>query len=98
MHSLLTLECAACVCFFRKLWVWEKIHSKFVKLWEVKKLLWDCEKGSETAWHKVKPWELRGLWSLRAAVKFSGSISEFIMFGDKWDSDPNNTSVSLIAK
>ena len=31
MHSLLTLECAAYVCFLRKLKVWEKIRSKFVK-------------------------------------------------------------------
>ena len=24
MHSSAALECAACVCFFMKLWVWEK--------------------------------------------------------------------------
>ena len=29
--SLLSLECAPCVCFFRKLWIWEKIRSKFLK-------------------------------------------------------------------
>ena len=48
------------VCFLRKLWVWEKIHLKFVKPWELKKLPWDREEGSETVWHTVKPWELRG--------------------------------------
>ena len=62
MHSLVALECAACVCFFRKLWVWEKIHLKFVKPWKMKNLLWDHENGSETVWHMVKPWELRGLY------------------------------------
>ena len=36
--SLLTLKCAACVYFFRKLWVWEKIRSKFIKPWEMKSL------------------------------------------------------------
>ena len=36
------------VCFLRKLWVWEKIHLKFVKPCEIKNLLWDSEKGSET--------------------------------------------------
>ena len=45
---------------FRKLWVWEKICSKFVKPWELKNLPWDCEKGSRTVSHTVKPWELRG--------------------------------------
>ena len=49
------------VCFLRKLWVWKKIHLKFVKPWEMKNLPWDREKGSETVWHTVKPWELRGL-------------------------------------
>ena len=49
------------VCFLRKLWVWEKIHLKFVKPWEIKNLPWDREKGSETTWHTVQPWELRGL-------------------------------------
>ena len=48
MRSLLTLECAACVCCFRKQFVWEKIRSKFVKPWEMKNLPWDREKGSET--------------------------------------------------
>ena len=62
MHSLVALECAACVCFLRKLWVWEKIHSKFVKPWKMKNLLWDHENGSETVWRTVKPWELRGLY------------------------------------
>ena len=40
-RSLLTLEYAPCVCFFRKLWVWEKIRSKFLKAWEMKNLPWD---------------------------------------------------------
>ena len=40
MRSSAVLECATCVCFFRKLWLWEKIHSKFVKPWEMKNLNW----------------------------------------------------------
>ena len=39
MCSLLTLECAPCVCFFGKLWICEKIRSKFLKAWEMKNLL-----------------------------------------------------------
>ena len=35
------LGCAAWGCFLRKLRVWEKIRSKFVKLWEMKKLTWE---------------------------------------------------------
>ena len=27
MHSSVAMECAACVCFFKKLWVWKKICS-----------------------------------------------------------------------
>ena len=42
-------------------WVWKKIHLKFAKLWEMKKLPWDHEKGTGTMWHTVKPWELSGL-------------------------------------
>ena len=42
------LECAACVCFFKKPWVWERICSKFLKPWEMKNLLWDREKGNES--------------------------------------------------
>ena len=62
MCSSASSECAACVFFFlRKLWVWEKVRSKFVNLWEMKNLPWDCEKGTENVWHMVKPWELRGL-------------------------------------
>ena len=46
--------CAA----FRKLWVWEKICSKFVKPWEMKYLLWHhVEKGSETMWD-CEIWEV----------------------------------------
>ena len=78
MHSSESLECAACVClvgwfFFRKLWVWEKIRSKFVNPWELKNLLWDREKVSENVWHTAKPWELRGLclyWILRKIYFF----------------------------
>ena len=39
MRSSAALECATFVCFLRKLCVWEKICSKFVKPWEMKKLL-----------------------------------------------------------
>ena len=39
----------SCLClFFRKLWVWKKIRSKFVKPWEIKQLPWGREKYSET--------------------------------------------------
>ena len=39
--------CCLCLFFFIKLWVWQKIYSKFVKPWEMKNLPWNCEKGSE---------------------------------------------------
>ena len=51
MSSLAALEWAACVCFFfffRKLWAWEKIRSKFVNPWKMKNLPWGREKGGET--------------------------------------------------
>ena len=61
LFSSAALECAVFVCFLRKLCVRENIGSKFVKPWEMKRSPWDLEKGSETVWHTVKPWELRGL-------------------------------------
>ena len=42
-------------------WVWNEIHSQFVKPWETKNLPCDPEKSSETVWHAVKPWDLTGL-------------------------------------
>ena len=46
MHPSAALECVACVCFLTKPRASEKIRSKSVKPWEMKKLTWDCEKGS----------------------------------------------------
>ena len=68
MSSSAVLECAACIFFFfRKVWVfWEKIHSNFVKSWEMKNLPWDSDKGSETVWYAVKPGELGGLFNYSA--------------------------------
>ena len=70
LRSSAALECAACVCFPRKRRVWQKIRLKFVKPWEMKKQLWDREKGCETVSHRVKPWELRGLDS-RSYLKYT---------------------------
>ena len=64
MRPSATFECAACACSHKNC-VFGKIHSKFVKPWKMKKLTWDCEKGSETVWHILKTWELRGLQSCR---------------------------------
>ena len=61
LRCLLTRNCCWFVCFPRELWVWEKIHLTFAKKWEIKNLPWDHEKGSETVWHTMKLWELRGL-------------------------------------
>ena len=67
------------VCFPRKLWVWQKIHLKFVKLWDMKNLPWDRQKGSETVWHTVKPWELGGLdYQMRLSVYLL--ISPLLLF------------------
>ena len=77
MRSSTTLECAACVCILKKLWVSEKICSKFVKPWEIKKLTWDREKSSETLWHTVKPWELRSLVLL--------FFLQRIVYGHQWE-------------
>ena len=52
--SFLTEDCVALFVFLEN-WVWEKIHLKFEKPWEMKNPPWDCEKGSETVWHMVKP-------------------------------------------
>ena len=60
------------VCFLRKLWVWEKIHLKFEKPWEMKNLLlWDLRKAVKlcNTWWNCKSWEVciekkRGLLSL----------------------------------
>ena len=41
MRFSAALEYAAWGCFLRKLRVWEKIRSKFVKLWKMKKLTWE---------------------------------------------------------
>ena len=60
MRSSAASECAACVCFLRKLWVWKKVRLKFVKPWEMKTLSWDRENCSHTVWHIVKPWGLGG--------------------------------------
>ena len=77
MCSSAALECAAFVCFLRKLCVWEKICSKFVKPWEMKKPSRDLEKSSETMWHTVKPWELRGLnlFSLLPVFSYAAQVS-----------------------
>ena len=60
MRSSAGLECAACVCFLRKLWVSKKIHLKFVKLWEMKKLPKTVRKGvkpCDTRWNR-ESWEV----------------------------------------
>ena len=60
MRSSAALECAACVCFLRKLWVSKKIHLKFVKLWEMKKLPKTVRKGvkpCDTRWNR-ESWEV----------------------------------------
>ena len=50
MRSSAALGCAACVClfvcffFFRNLWVWEKIHSKIVNLWNEEPTVRPCER------------------------------------------------------
>ena len=64
MGSSVSLECAACACFFRKLWAREKIRLKSVKPLEMTNLPWDREKGSESVGHTLKPWEFRGLHHL----------------------------------
>ena len=61
LGHFLTGDSVACVCFLKKLWVWEKINLKFVKPSQMKNLPWDREKGTETVWHTVKPWQLRRL-------------------------------------
>ena len=74
----LIADSVASACFLRKLWVWEKIHLKFVKSREMNNLLWDREKGSETVWQTVKPWELRGLHysNIKISQSFQLHINE----------------------
>ena len=60
MHSSAALECAGWVCFLKTVSLGKNL-LKIVKPWEMKKLLWGCQKDSETVWQTVKPRELRGL-------------------------------------
>ena len=81
------------VCFLWKLWVWEKIHLKFINPWEMKNLPWDYEKGSETIWQTVKPWELRGL-----LVTSQNSLHEKQVLWWKWGNHYFPTGVRFYTK
>ena len=72
-----------CLClFFLENWVLEKIHSKFVKPWEMKNLLWDCEKGVkryDTRWSREswKVWCLcvwLSIWLLQTKINWKVTV------------------------
>ena len=50
--------CCLCLFFYETMSLRKKIHSKFVKPWEMKNLPSESEKVSETVRYTVKSWEL----------------------------------------
>ena len=64
MRSFLALECVAYVYFFKRLSIWEKIHSKFVKPCEMKNPPWAWVRQ----WNRVTHGETVGVESSEIAT------------------------------